>query len=176
MGYSLLVTGNFAQSLKHYDSAIALYDPAVHRPRAMLFLGGDPRVVNLSSRSLTLWFLGYAEAALADTNHCLKDARDINQAGSLFYALNHATITHFLCGQYTNAESLANELCTLADEKGASMVWKSPGLLFRGWILAVVSRATEAVQLITSGLAALPAGATLLTPVGLSLLAKSQHL
>ena len=135
MGYSLLVTGNFAQSLKHYDSAIALYDPAVHRSRAML-LGGDPRVVNLSSRSLTLWFLGYAEAALADTNHCLKDARDINQAGSLFYALNHATITHFLCGRYTTAESLANELCTLADEKGASMVWKSPGLLFRGWILA----------------------------------------
>ena len=54
------------------------------------------------------------------------------------------------------------------------MVWKSPGLLFRGWILAVASRATEAVQLITSGLAALPAGATLLTPVGLSMLAKSQ--
>jgi predicted ATPase len=53
------------------------------------------------------------------------------------------------------------------------MVWKSPGLLFRGWILAVVSRATEAVRLITSGLAALPSGATLLTPVGLSMLAKS---
>jgi predicted ATPase len=129
--------------------------------------------VNLSSRSLTLWFLGYPDAALADTNHCLKDARAINQAGSLFYALNHATIMHFLCRQYTTAESLANELCTLADEKGAVMVWKSPGLLFRGWILAVVSRATEAVRLITCGLAALPAGATLLTPVGLSMVAKS---
>jgi tetratricopeptide (TPR) repeat protein len=172
MGYSLLVTGNFAQSLKHYDPAIALYDPAVDRPRGLL-LGGDPRVVNLSSRSLTLWFLGYPEAALADTNHGLKDAREISQAGSLFYALNHATITHFLRGQYTTAESLANELCTLADEKGASMVWRPPGLLFRGWILAIVSRAAEAVQLITSGLAALPAGATLLTPVGLSMLAKS---
>ena len=47
-------------------SAIALYDPAEHRPLAMRF-GQDDRVAVLSYRSLALWLLGYPEAALADT-------------------------------------------------------------------------------------------------------------
>ena len=58
MGFSLLVTGNFTQSLRQTDQALALYDPAVHRPLAMLFRTNS-RVTNLSQRSLALWFLGY---------------------------------------------------------------------------------------------------------------------
>jgi predicted ATPase len=61
----------------------------------------------------------------------------------------------------------------LADEKAAA-VWKPAGLLYQGWIFAVVGKASEAVQLIAPGLAACRStGTTTLTPVGLSLLAKS---
>jgi class 3 adenylate cyclase/predicted ATPase len=172
MAYSLLCTGSLPQGRRHYDHAIALYEPAAHRPLAMLF-GQDIRVASLSLRSLALWFLGYAEAALADTNQSLQDARDIGQAGTLLHALNYATITHFLCGTYATAETLANELFTLADEQEA-VVWKPAGLLYRGWLFADTGRASEAVELITPGLAACrSAGTTVLTPVGLSMLAKS---
>ena len=47
----------------------------------------------LSYRSLALWLLGYPEAALADAEHALKDAREIGQAGTLMYALGHVTFT-----------------------------------------------------------------------------------
>ena len=36
---------------------------------------------------MALWMLGYPEAALADAEHALKDAREIGQAATLMYAL-----------------------------------------------------------------------------------------
>ena len=86
MGISLLLTGDIAEGRAHYDQAIALYDPAEHRPLATRF-GQDIGVAVLSFRSLALWLLGYPEAALADAEHALKDAREIGQAATLMYAL-----------------------------------------------------------------------------------------
>ena len=137
----------------------------------MLF-GQDSRVTNLSQRSLALWFLGYPDAALAGANRFLKEARQIDQVGTLFNALNFSFVVHFLCGAHPTADALANELSTLADEQNAGMR-KPAGLAYRGWILAGSGQAPEAVQLITSALAALRAtGTTLFTPVSLSLRAK----
>ena len=42
----------------------------------------------MSYRSLALWLLGHPEAALADTDHALKDAREIGQAATLMTALS----------------------------------------------------------------------------------------
>ena len=41
----------------------------------------------VSFRSMALWMLGYPEAALADAEHALKDAREIGQAATLMFAL-----------------------------------------------------------------------------------------
>ena len=95
MGISLLYTGDIAEGRAHFDQAIALYDPAEHRPLATRF-GQDAGVAILSYRSLALWLLGYPEAALADADHALKDAREIGQAATLMYALAHASLTHIL--------------------------------------------------------------------------------
>src|SRR5208337_1987953 len=102
MGNSLLLTGACAESRAHYDQAIALYDPAEHRSLATRF-GQDARVSILSYRSLALWLLGNPEAALADTDQALNDAREVNQAASLMYALWHASLTYMLCGIYAAA-------------------------------------------------------------------------
>ena len=93
MGISLLYTGDIAQGRAHFDRAIALYDPAEHRPLATRF-GQDVGVAILSYRSLALWLLGYPEAALADAEHALKDAREIGQAATLMYALAITSLTH----------------------------------------------------------------------------------
>jgi class 3 adenylate cyclase/tetratricopeptide (TPR) repeat protein len=71
MGLCLAVMGDFAESREHFDRAIALYNPAKHRTFATRF-GTDSRVSVLSSRSWTLWALGYPKAALADTDQRLK--------------------------------------------------------------------------------------------------------
>ena len=114
----------------HYDQALALYDPAEHRPLATRF-GQDVGVAILSYRSLALWLLGYPEAALADADHALKDAREIGQAATLMYALHHASFTHIYCGNYATANAQLDELVALADEKGA-LLWKALGMLIQG--------------------------------------------
>jgi tetratricopeptide (TPR) repeat protein len=76
MGASLLCTGDIAEGRVHYDQAIALYDPAEHRPLATRF-GQDIGVAILSYRSLALWLLGYPKAALVDAEQTLKDSREI---------------------------------------------------------------------------------------------------
>ena len=106
MGMSLLYTGDIAEGRAHFDQAIALYDPAEHRPLATRF-GQDVGVAILSYRSLALWLLGYPEAALADADQALKDAREIGQAATLMYALCLTSFTHFFCGNYATANAHA---------------------------------------------------------------------
>ena len=172
MAFSMETTGSLAQGRTHCDQAIALHDPA-HLPLALMF-GLTGRVEILGLRSQALWFLGSPEAALADANQSLKEGRNLGHASILFQALNYAIVTHFLCGDYATTEALANELFTMADEQKSLVLWKPAGLLYRGWIFAVTSRASEAIELITSGFAPYRStGATYMTPVGLSLLGKS---
>jgi predicted ATPase len=84
MGLCLAVMGDFVKSREHFDQAIALYDTAKHRTFATRF-GTDSQVSVLSSRSWTLWALGYPEKALADWDQALKDAREIGQAATLMH-------------------------------------------------------------------------------------------
>ena len=79
-------TGDLVDGRAHYDQALALYDAAKHRSLATWF-GQDIRVMVLSIRSSLVWMLGYPEAALADVDQALKDAREIGHAASLMYAL-----------------------------------------------------------------------------------------
>ena len=83
MGLSLLHTGNIADGRAHLDRAIALYDPAEHRPLATRFFGQDVGAASLCWRSIALWLLGYPDAALADTEQALKIAREIAPRGDI---------------------------------------------------------------------------------------------
>ena len=84
MGISLTSTGEVVDGRAHFDRAISLYDPDAHRPLAARF-SIDSRVSTLGFRSVALWFLGYPEAALADAEHALEDAREIGQAATLMF-------------------------------------------------------------------------------------------
>jgi len=109
LGMSLLLTGDIAQGRAHFDRAIALYDPAEHRPLATRF-GTDVRVVALGYRSRALWLLGYPDAAFADADHALKDAREIGQAATLMFALGLTSLSHIDCGNYATANAQSDEL------------------------------------------------------------------
>ena len=108
MGSSLSTTGDLVEGRTHLDKAIALYDRAEDSRLATRF-GQDVGVVTLSSRSWTVWVLGYPEAALADAERAVKDAREIRQAPTLMYALFLASFAHAFCGDYATAKrSLMN--------------------------------------------------------------------
>jgi hypothetical protein len=71
-------------------------------------------------RALALWVLGYPETAMADTDHALKDVREIGQASTLMFALANLSYTQICCGNYVTAKAQADEALALADEKSAS--------------------------------------------------------
>jgi hypothetical protein len=123
MGTTRAFTGDLAGAVAHYDQSLALDNPAERR----LHIGPDNRVTALCFRALALWVLGYPETAFADTDHALKDAREIGQAATLMLALRFASFPHIFCGNYARANALLNELLVLADGKGA-FYWKAHGM------------------------------------------------
>jgi class 3 adenylate cyclase/predicted ATPase len=169
-GSSLLCTGQLVQGLAHLDRAIELYDPDQHRVLTTRF-GHDIRVAALVWRALTSWALGYPDAALADVERALTDAREIGRAATLMIALAWTSTTQYYCGNYSAVNAQAEELLTLSDEKGA-MYWKAAGMCMQGLFLHQTGRASEAAQKLNSGIAAWRGtGASLFTPTRLCWLA-----
>jgi predicted ATPase len=152
MGSSLVLTGTLVEGRAHLDRALALYDPVQHRPLATRF-GQDVAVVGLVNRSQVLWLLGYPDAALADAERALKAAREIGHAATLLYALSYVPNAYVEYGNYATAKAVADEGGKLASEKGA-LFWGALGMLNQGSILGLTGQTSEAVQMLTDGLAA----------------------
>jgi class 3 adenylate cyclase/predicted ATPase len=173
MGMSSIHTGDVAGGRAHLDRAIAFYDPAEHRSLATRF-GQDVRMAVLSFRSLALWLLGYPHTALADSDHALKDAREIGQAATLMYALVVTSMNFIHCGNYATATTQLDEVSVLADQKGI-LFWKAFGMMDLGCVLALTGKASDAVQMLASGITAFRStGSTLWMPMYLSYLAKAR--
>jgi class 3 adenylate cyclase/predicted ATPase len=172
MGLYLAYTGNMIKAREHYDQSLALYDPAQHRPLATRF-GHDTRVAVLVYRSLVLWCLGFPEAAIADTEDGLKDAREMGLAHTMLFALFQTSLTRMHCGDYSAASTFADELRRLADEKDIA-IFKAGGVIIHGWISAQSGKASDAIKAITSGIPVWKAvGMRLFMPLSLSSLARA---
>ena len=104
MGTSLVLTGDVAEGRTHFDRR-SRFTIAPNIVRWRHDLARTSRVANLSYRSLALWVLGYPEAALADADHAISDAREIGQAATLMFALGHAPLALLWCGNYVAADT-----------------------------------------------------------------------
>jgi class 3 adenylate cyclase/predicted ATPase len=172
MAHSLLLTGEIAESRTYYNKALALYDPAEHRPVVMRF-GQDHRVASLVYRSLTLWLLGYPDAALADVEDAISDARESGDAGTLMNALSFASNRQRMCGNYAAANARLHELANLANKTNA-FFWKTSVKLQQGHYFALTGRASDAVDMIASALTAFRStGSTGFLPFYMCYLAKA---
>ena len=114
-------------------------------------VGKDYWVYTLTDRSIALWTLGYPNAALADAERVIRDARDFSR--SLGYAASLTSRAWTLCGNYATAITHLDEGIAWADEKGSVF---NRGLLtgYKGWVFALAGQASDAVQMITSAIAA----------------------
>jgi class 3 adenylate cyclase/predicted ATPase len=155
----LALTGDLVDGKERYDRALAIYDPAEHRPLATRS-GRDVGVTLLSFRSSCVWQLGYPAASRNDAERAVKNAREIGHAATLMYALSRAARSYMFCGDYAAAHAQLDELIALADERG-----KAVGTATRGYILALTESASDAVRVITSAMTSLRStGATLYEP------------
>jgi class 3 adenylate cyclase/tetratricopeptide (TPR) repeat protein len=152
MGISLACTGDIVEGRKHFDRGIALYNPAKHRPLATRF-GVDSAISMLCYRSWTLWFLGYPEAALADSDQAIGDAREFGQAATLLYALTYTAFSYTACGNYAKARVILDELVAFASEKGTPF-WEALGTVGLGYLCFLTGKAADAAEKIATGVAA----------------------
>jgi len=179
MGVSLMFTGNLVESgdhfdraVDHFDGAAALYDPVQYRALAARF-GQDPGAAVLGFRSLAQWLLGYGVGAAATADRALELARNSGEVSTLMYVLFFISPLHLLMGNYATAAAQAQELLVLAEEKVASF-WIERATFVRGCILASTGKPNDAVEVITSGLAASQVtGTTFWLPLYESSLAKA---
>ena len=116
-------------------------------------IGQDIGMRTLIYRSLALWLIGYPEAALADSNRAIADAREIGQAATLMGALNYTSLVYIHCGEYAAAKAGADEVVLLADQKGSTF-WKAMGIMNQGCVLALTGMPSDAVRTIMSGMTA----------------------
>ena len=170
MAVSLLCTGDIVEARVHSDQAVALHNPAEHRPVGTRF-GQDNGVAILAYRSLGSWLLGYPAASLADVESAVNTAREIGQAATLMFVLTHAALTHLVSRNYAEALREAEELTALAGDKGA-FFWKAIGTVAQGWVSTFTGEPSHAAELLTSGLDAFrTTGSTLWIPLHMSCLA-----
>ena len=163
-GNALTLMGDFVDGKEHFDRALAIYDPAEHRPLTTRS-GRDVGVTLLSVRSGCLWHLGYPAASRKEGERAVSEARKIGHAATLMYALWWASWFHMRYGAYAETRSLLDELAALADEKDASLFWKATETAFRGALFALTGKASDAVRAITSGMTSLRStGAALYEP------------
>jgi predicted ATPase len=173
LGASSLILGQFDAARDHLDRALALYAPEQHRPLTGQFVH-DIGAMVLANRSWVLWLLGYPAMAQSDIEALLRNARDLGQAATLMFALFHVAIPEILFGKFAAAEAHAQELITIAEEKGA-MLWRAFGVLFHGWTLSLASGDPEAAEIISTGFGDWEVtGARLFRPIFLSALARAQ--
>jgi class 3 adenylate cyclase/predicted ATPase len=170
VAFSLLLTGNPAQGLPHYNQALALYDPIKHRSLALTF-AQDARVATLVFRALVHWTLGYPDTALIDANLAVTHARETGLAGTQMYCIANAIISFFYAGEFSTASALVDELISLAGATN-STYWKASTVVYKGWLLSQAGDAAGAVHTIASGIAAHRAtGATVYIPLFIEYLA-----
>src|SRR5262249_41199490 len=113
-----------------------------------------------------------SDAALVDANQALHDAREIDHAATLMFALALTSQAHFLSADYATVGAANDELLALAYDKNARY-WKAVGTVLKGNLFAVTGRTLDAIQETTSGLTAFRStGATLYVPSWLSFLAR----
>ena len=150
LGNSLFCIGEFAEGLAHLDHALALYDPALHRPLATRF-GQDVGVAILSFRPFALW-LGYPGTALAEAARPFNAAREMGHAPTLLFALFSGTLARICSRDYAAANAQIDECIALAEEKGAAY-FKMFAVAQRGCVLALTGKASAAVEMISAGMA-----------------------
>src|SRR5262249_4962155 len=72
LGNVLSLTGDLVGGKEHYDRALAIYDPAEHRPLTTRS-GRDVGVTLLSFRSSCVWQVGYPTASRNDAERAVKN-------------------------------------------------------------------------------------------------------
>jgi class 3 adenylate cyclase/predicted ATPase len=151
LGSTLYFLGDFARAWAHQEQGGTLYDPQQHRALAFHY-GQDPGVVCRAFAAVTLWSLGYPEAALRQSREALTLAQTLAHPFSFTYALFFTARLHQHRREAQATCERAEVLMTLAREHGFAQLLAMATML-RGWALTEQGQVAEGMGQTHQGLA-----------------------
>ena len=145
MGVTLYYRGDFVGARQQYETALARYDDDRERTRMWAVrVGEHAGVTHRCYLALTLWHLGYAEAALKVNHEMLELARSIDHPFSLAYALHHTSWLHQYLGLPAETLEASGEQIRFARDQGfplfhaTGIVYEAAASLLRGHVKAAL--------------------------------------
>jgi predicted ATPase/DNA-binding winged helix-turn-helix (wHTH) protein len=130
MGLTHTWRGEFEQALPHLDKGLEVYDPLRHRGHSFEY-GQDPRMICLAHKSWLLWWLGFAEQAMAAAREAISWAHEVSHPHSLAFATVYAATLHHFCGEYGTVLELTKDAIRLSNEHAFGQ-WLVFANIFRG--------------------------------------------
>jgi predicted ATPase len=145
--------GAFAQSCKHIDNGLALYDPDRHCQHAFLYMGHDPGVCAHCVGSLAMSALGFPSRASSHAEAGLTLARRLRHGPSLAFALWLVSCDHAARREVAAALSATEELAAVSKEQKLIQMHAAAQII-GGWALAHSGNVNEGLSRGMAGLAA----------------------
>jgi DNA-binding winged helix-turn-helix (wHTH) protein/tetratricopeptide (TPR) repeat protein len=170
-GATLFHMGDLEAARSHFESALAEYDPAMHREHVLGYGGYDPGVACSLWLAWTLALLGRLDEAATRDREGLEIARRVTDPFSLAWAHYAAGVTQQLFGDWSASEAASAEAARVAEEGGFPHVL-GMATVNRGWALVMQGNAAAGAPVLREGVAAVEAtGARLVRPAYLAMLA-----
>ncbi len=172
MEISFTHLGENALAVEHFENALLLFNPELHRDDAFLY-ALNPGIAMRCFAAWALWFLGRPDQALQRIQEALSLARDLSEPHGMAHALFFAAILHQLRREARLAQEFADATSSVASEHGLVM-YQALAAMTRGWAQTGQGHDEEAIERIREGLSAIMAtGASLMRPHFLALLAEA---
>jgi predicted ATPase len=153
----LLCGGELLRSREHAEQGLVLYNPMEHRSHALRYGGHDPGVCCRYHEAVALWLLGCPDQAMAMAQDAVRLATELAQPFSLAMALGHVSFLHQFRGEARLAQEQA-EATTARSAEQAFFLYRTTGIIIRGWAVAVQGDLEAGTAVIQEGLTALRAG------------------
>lgn len=134
-GNNLFWLARYKEARHHQEAALAA-PASIDSARLIANYGEDSRILSRSFLAWNLWFQGYPDQARQHMAQAVADARELNHAHSLGFALTFAAVLHRHMGYPAETERLGLELAQLAADHDLSL-WSASAAVTMGWAQAV---------------------------------------
>jgi predicted ATPase len=172
LGPTLYYLGAVVSAHTHLAQGIALYDSRQYRASTLLY-GEDTGMTCRCYAARALWYLGYPDQGLTQSQEAMALAQQIAYPFSLDFALGNIAAFHQIRREVRAAQEYAEAAISIATEQRFPQL-KANGSLLHGWALAQQGQAKEGSEQIIQGLTAWRAtGAEIARPYYLALLAEA---